>query len=185
MKCISRAEGIDILNKIHSGECGNHAASRTIVGKACLGFYWPTALHDAEEIVRYCKACQYFTHHSHTLAHKIKFIPPSWPFACWGLDMVGPLPTAPRGFKWLYVTIDKFSKWIDIFSMVQHSAEKAVQFIKDITYRFGVPHRIITDLGSTFKILLFGLTVISAVLRSVMHLWRILKLTDKLSAPTQ
>ena len=127
MKCISRAEGIDILNKIHSGECGNHAASRTIMGKAfCSGFYWPTTLHDAEEIVRHCKACQYFTHHSHTLAHKIKFIPPSWPFACWGLDMVGPLPTAPRGFKWLYVTIDKFSKWIEVFLMVQHSVEKMV-----------------------------------------------------------
>jgi len=34
--------------------------------------------------------------------------------------------------------------------MVQHSTEKAVQFIKDITYRFGVPHCIITDLGTTF-----------------------------------
>ena len=127
MKSISRAEGIDILNEIHSGECGNHVASRTIMGKAFRsGFNWLTALHDAEEIVQHCKACQYFTHHSHTLAHKIKFIPPSRPFACWGLDMVGPLPTAPRGFKWLYVTIDKFSKWIEVFLMVQHSVEKMV-----------------------------------------------------------
>lgn len=34
--------------------------------------------------------------------------------------------------------------------MVQHSAEKAVHFIKDIAYRFGIMHRIITDLGTTF-----------------------------------
>lgn len=34
--------------------------------------------------------------------------------------------------------------------MVTYSTKKAVKFIKDITYRFGVMNRIITDLGSTF-----------------------------------
>ncbi|KAF8666369.1 hypothetical protein HU200_053472 [Digitaria exilis] len=52
MKCVSQQEGVNILEEIHAGECGNHAASGTIVGKAFrAGFYWPTALHDAEEIV--------------------------------------------------------------------------------------------------------------------------------------
>ncbi|CAN6299723.1 unnamed protein product [Urochloa humidicola] len=62
---------------------------------------------DAEDLVRRYKACQYFAHHSHTPVHKIKFIPPSWSFACWGLDMVGPLPTAPCGFEYLFIAIDK------------------------------------------------------------------------------
>ncbi|MCP6606483.1 hypothetical protein NL500_30265, partial [Klebsiella pneumoniae] len=30
------------------------------------------------------------------------------------------------------------------------TAEKAVQFIRELTHRFGIPHRIITDLGSNF-----------------------------------
>jgi hypothetical protein len=33
LKCISREEGKEILEEIHSGYCGNHATSRTQVGK--------------------------------------------------------------------------------------------------------------------------------------------------------
>ncbi|TKC12032.1 DDE-type integrase/transposase/recombinase, partial [Robertmurraya kyonggiensis] len=151
MKCVSQQEGVNILEEIHAGECGNHAASRTIVGKAFrAGFYWPTALHDAEEIVRHCKGCQYFAHHSHQPAHKIKLIPPSWPFACWGLDMIGKLPRAPGGFEYCFVAIDKFSKWIEVFPVVKPTSEKAVQFLQELILRFGIPHQIITDLGTTF-----------------------------------
>ena len=34
MKCVTLEEGKDILREIHEGTCGNHAASRTLVGKA-------------------------------------------------------------------------------------------------------------------------------------------------------
>ncbi|CAN6347382.1 unnamed protein product [Urochloa humidicola] len=151
MKCVLRATGIRILEEVHSSECGYHAASRMLVGKTFrAGFYWPTALADAEDLVRRCKACQYFAHHSHTPAHKIKFIPPSWPFACWGLDMVSPLLVAPGGFEYLFVAIDKFTKWIEVFPMAKFSMAKAVQFLQDIIYRFGVMNKIVTDLGTMF-----------------------------------
>jgi hypothetical protein len=40
MKCVSTEKGKEILQEIHEGVCGNHAASRTLVGKAfCFGFY--------------------------------------------------------------------------------------------------------------------------------------------------
>jgi hypothetical protein len=40
MKCITQEAGIQLLHEIHSGTCGNHAASQTLVGKAFqAGFY--------------------------------------------------------------------------------------------------------------------------------------------------
>ena len=33
-KCITQEDGVKLLLEIHSGSCGNHAASRTLVGKA-------------------------------------------------------------------------------------------------------------------------------------------------------
>jgi hypothetical protein len=33
MKCVSTEEGKEILQDIHEGVCGNHAASRALVGK--------------------------------------------------------------------------------------------------------------------------------------------------------
>jgi hypothetical protein len=40
LKCITREEGKEIIQEIHSGCYGNHAASRTLVGKTfCTSFY--------------------------------------------------------------------------------------------------------------------------------------------------
>jgi hypothetical protein len=47
-----------ILEEIYAGTCGNHAASRTLVGKAFqAGFYWPSAITDAEKLVCHCEGC--------------------------------------------------------------------------------------------------------------------------------
>ncbi|XP_020189571.1 uncharacterized protein [Aegilops tauschii subsp. strangulata] len=48
-RCVEQDKGIEILLDIHQGECGYHATSRSLVAKAFRhGFYWPTALKDAE-----------------------------------------------------------------------------------------------------------------------------------------
>jgi hypothetical protein len=55
MKCVTKEDGYDILREIHEGVCGNHAASRTLVGKAYrAGFWWPTAVTDMEDRMRRC-----------------------------------------------------------------------------------------------------------------------------------
>jgi predicted choloylglycine hydrolase len=83
LKCISREERKEILEEIHSGCCGNHAASRTLVGKTLhTSFYWSIALKDAEKLIRQCKGCQMFARQAHVLAHELICIPPVWSFAC-------------------------------------------------------------------------------------------------------
>jgi hypothetical protein len=55
-KCISQDEGKKLLLEIHVGSCGNHAASRNLIGKAFrVGFYWPSTVADAEALVRWCE----------------------------------------------------------------------------------------------------------------------------------
>jgi hypothetical protein len=78
MKCVTTEEGQDILREIHEGVCGNHAASRTLVNKAYrAGFWWPTTVADAEDLVRRCQNCQFFGKQSHVPAHNLITIPPS------------------------------------------------------------------------------------------------------------
>ena len=58
--CIPREQWKDLLADIHGGDCGHHSSSRTLVGKVFhSGFFWPTALNDAAELVRSCEACQF------------------------------------------------------------------------------------------------------------------------------
>ena len=58
------------------------------------GFFWLTALEDAEQLVRTCNGCQRFRTQKHTSAVALRTIPITWPFAVWGLDMVGPFKMA-------------------------------------------------------------------------------------------
>ena len=55
----------------------------------------------------------------HLPAQALQTIPITWPFAVWGLDMVGPLQKAPRGYTHMLVAINKFSKWIEASSINQ------------------------------------------------------------------
>jgi hypothetical protein len=61
MKCISREEGIELLQDIHGRVCGSHSSYRTIVNKTFWhGFYWPTTKYDAIEVVRKCNDYHFF-----------------------------------------------------------------------------------------------------------------------------
>jgi hypothetical protein len=78
MRCITQEEDCDLLAEIHGGECESHSSSRTLVGKAFRhGFYWPTTLQDAAELVKSCKACQFHAKQIHTPAQALQMIPPS------------------------------------------------------------------------------------------------------------
>jgi hypothetical protein len=75
-RCISVAEGQELLREIHSGACGNHAAPRALVGNAFRqGFYWPTAVADATRIVRTCEGCQFYARQTHLPTQALQTIP--------------------------------------------------------------------------------------------------------------
>jgi hypothetical protein len=58
-RCIPIPQGRELLRDIHTGVCGHHAP-RTLVGNAFRqGFYWPTTVDDASEIMCTCEGCQF------------------------------------------------------------------------------------------------------------------------------
>jgi hypothetical protein len=59
----------------------------------------------------------------------LQMIPPSWPFTVWGLDILGSFPRALRGYRYLYVTNDKFTKWPEATHGVKMNKQSVVKFI--------------------------------------------------------
>ncbi|KAK1647016.1 hypothetical protein QYE76_064821 [Lolium multiflorum] len=55
LKCVSNQDGIEILREIHAGDCGHHAAPRSLVAKAFRLGFWLTAKEDAEKLVKTCR----------------------------------------------------------------------------------------------------------------------------------
>jgi hypothetical protein len=72
--------------------CGHHATPHTLKGNAFhQGFYWPTKVADANEVVRTYEGCQFYARKTNLSAHALKTIPVTWSFAVWGLDIIVPL----------------------------------------------------------------------------------------------
>jgi hypothetical protein len=75
-RCISITQGQKLLQEIHSGACGHHAAPRALMGNAFRqGFYWPTAVANATRIVRSCRGCQFYAKQMHLPAQALQTIP--------------------------------------------------------------------------------------------------------------
>ena len=160
---------------MHQGECGHHASARAIVNKAFRhGFYWPTAHAAAENLVKYCKGCQRFKAKSHQPASALKTIPIAWPFAVWGMDMVGPFKRARSGMTHLLVAVDKFTKWIEARPIKKLDGPTAVRFVADIVCRYGVPNSIITDNAPIFQWALWLDMHLSRVFGLILHRLRTL-----------
>jgi hypothetical protein len=65
-----------------------------------------------------------------------------------GVDILGPFPRAVGGYGYLFVAIDKFTKWPEATLVVNITQGAVIAFLKSIVCRFGVPSSIITDNGT-------------------------------------
>ena len=74
-----------------------------------------------------------------------------WLFAQWGINIIGPLPQGKRQVRFLLVTIDYFTKWVEVEALTTITEAKVQNFVwKNIVCRFGIPRMIIFDNGRQF-----------------------------------
>ncbi|KAK0576327.1 hypothetical protein LWI29_015495 [Acer saccharum] len=151
-RCVGPEEAEGILRSIHSGNCGNHAGGVSLAYKTLRqGFYWPTLFADAKRVAARCEACQKIANNIRQPPELLQSITSPWPFAMWGIDLIGPMPTATGGAKHAIVAVDYFTKWVEAEPLVHITEANTISFVKkNILYRFGIPNTIITDNGTQF-----------------------------------
>ncbi|GFZ01032.1 hypothetical protein Acr_14g0006670 [Actinidia rufa] len=152
LRCLRPEEAEYVLREIHEVICGNHSGARSLAKKTIRqGYFWPTIERDAAAYIKKCDKCQRFTPVSR-LPHT-EMVPMSspWPFAQWGIDILGPLPQAPLQRKFLIVAIDYFTKWIEAQPLAKITEKNTRDFVwKHLVCRFGVPKVIISDNARQF-----------------------------------
>ena len=123
LKCISTSEGIELLKKIHSGFCDPTLASDNsspkpsgkdffahgAKGRPTHNQDMPSMPNDGPEVLETFGA--------------IQLIPPTWPLQRWGIDLVGPLPTAQGNYKYAAVAVEYFTKWIKVKPLINITSE--------------------------------------------------------------
>ena len=106
---------------------------------------------DSEKYVKKCEKCQKFAHQIHQPARELLPLTSPWPFAMWGLDIVGPLPTAPGNRKFFIAATDYFTKWVEAEALASIKEKDVKKFVwQNIITRFGIPKALISENGTQF-----------------------------------
>ena len=92
-----------------------------------------------------------FTKKQRALANPTYSIFPTWPLQRWGVDIVGPLPTAPGNLCFAAVALEDFTKWIEAKALAKITSDTLTSFVwQRIMCRFRVSSYITVGNGKQF-----------------------------------
>ncbi|XP_057452759.1 uncharacterized protein LOC130744604 [Lotus japonicus] len=152
LRCVSEEDAERIMFEVHEGVCASHIGGRSLAAKVLrAGFYWPTLRSDCMDYVKKCDKCQIYADLHRAPPEELSSMSSSWPFAMWGVDILGPFTPAGSQVRYVLVAVDYFTKWIEAKSMARITAEKVKRFYwRKLICRFGVPATIVSDNGTQF-----------------------------------
>ena len=131
LQCLHPNKIEELLAELHDGVCGSHVGGRSLAHRAMTqGFWWLRMQWDAAEYARKCEQCQRHAPMTYQPAGSLNPISSPWPFAQWGLDIVGPFPRATGNQRFVLVVVDYFTN----------------KFVwRNIVIRFRVPESLVSD----------------------------------------
>ncbi|CAL8117166.1 unnamed protein product [Prunus armeniaca] len=147
--CLTIEEGNYVLREIHEGIRGNHSGALSLAHKAIRqGYFWPSFHTDAQAFTQKCDKCQRFANIPQLPAEPLTAMVNPWPFAQWGLALIGPMPEGKGQVKYVVVAVDYFTKWAEAEALATITAAPIKTFVwQNIICRFDIPNTIITDNG--------------------------------------
>ena len=136
-----------LLEELHEGICESHTRGRSFSHRALTqGYWWSNMLRVAQEHVKKCDQCQRFSLNIHQPRGVLNPLSSPWPFAQWGLDIVGPFPKVARNKRWLLVGMDYFTKYVKAEPLANIRDMDTKRFIwKNIVTLFGIPTLILDN----------------------------------------
>ena len=115
-------------------------------------YFWPTLKTDAYNYVKKCDKCQRFADVPTAPPVKLTTMTSPWPFAVWGINLIGSLPTGKWGVKYAIVAVDYFTKLNEAEPLASITTKKSLDFvIQNIVCRYGLPRKIVSDNGTQLE----------------------------------
>ena len=149
LRSVEEEEAKYVLEEVHGGVWDDHMGAKSLVRKTMrAGYFWPIMQQDAADFVKRCDSCQRYVNVQQIPGEKMTTISLPWPFAQWGIDIMGPLPQGKKQVRFLLVFIDYFMKWVEAEALTTITEAKVQSFVrKNIVCRFGIARTIISDNG--------------------------------------
>jgi len=126
---------------------GMRATRRLMAARAV----WVNMNKDVNAWCRVCQQCARAKLHRQPAATLQPIPIPRPRFSHVHIDLVGPLPVAATGHRFLFTMVDRSTRWIEAIPLQSSEAATCAEaFIAGWLARFGVPARITSDQGRQF-----------------------------------
>jgi hypothetical protein len=139
-----------VLKLFHEPPSRGHGGIDRLLQSLSGEVFWENMERDAKKYVKTCDVCQKYKVYKHQTPVMSQTIPKN-PFEEISIDVVGPVPNARSGNRYILVMQDRLSRWIHFSPMIDTSADTTARtFLTDWVCQYGIPRTILTDRGRNF-----------------------------------
>jgi hypothetical protein len=138
-----------IISRIHE-QTGHYGVRRT-AHMVLSGHWWRTLHTDVAQFVGKCGVCDRVRSSFNSLQPELMPLPIEPMFYRWGFDLAGEFPETARGFKWVLIGVEHFSKHIELIPLRNKTAEETAAAAAEVFCRFAAPAEVVTDGGGEWE----------------------------------
>lgn len=142
-----------LIKENHDSPTSGHLGIFKTYNRLTEKYYWPKMKSDVVRYINRCNICAKTKPEQKLPTGQMgtKSIA-NRPWESISVDIIGPLPRSTKGFTFILVVLDIFSKFVRTFPMRKANTANIINHLEnDIFLIHGVPNNIITDNGVQFK----------------------------------
>lgn len=143
---------VSALEECHDQPTAGHLGTFKTYKRLQLKYYWPKMRKDTASYISRCKICQRTKYNQNVpagLMGERRGVDEPWKMVA--ADLMGPFPRSTKGFKYILVITDTFTKFSILKPLRAATARAVAQHLEeDIFLVYGVPKYLVFDNGSEF-----------------------------------
>ena len=138
-----------IIQRIH--EQTGHFGVRRTAHMVLSGHWWRTLHTDVAQQLSRCGVCDRVRSSFNSLQPQLTPLPIEPMFYRWGFDLCGPFPVTARGYRWVFIAVEHFSKHVELVPLRNKTAEETEAAAAEVFCRFAAPAEVVTDGGGEWE----------------------------------
>ena len=129
-----------MLRECHDDATAGHLGREKTFARVALRYCWPRYCAETQEYVRNCETCQRIKVEQRASADLMGRRVLEKPWQVGAGDIIGPLPRTSKGFEYILVLQDLFTRWVEATPIRKANAKTVVRELnRKIFLRFGCP----------------------------------------------
>uniref|UniRef100_K7E2S9 Integrase catalytic domain-containing protein n=1 Tax=Monodelphis domestica TaxID=13616 RepID=K7E2S9_MONDO len=158
-----RKDRLKLVKQAHITSSGVHCSLPETKKKVSFSYYWPTLVRDVTQWVKQCSCLQKSRSERSlpiqgvTKSHRGKDPLPvlqvesvTQAFEQVGMGVVGPLVETPNGFRFILLSVDAYSRWVEASPLKEQNPVEVAGALIPFLLRFGRPQLLVTTLRVPF-----------------------------------